>query len=137
MMGTFHFARPVEVRFRDLDALGHVNNAVYFTYMEQARIAYMQMLGLRSYHAESSSFIIAEATCQFKAPVTLEMSLLVRVRVAELRTSSFLMEYSIDEKNTGRVMALGRTVNVAYDYAAAQSKPIPAEWRARIEAFEK
>jgi acyl-CoA thioester hydrolase len=137
MTGAFHFALPVEVRFRDIDALGHVNNAVYFTYMEQARIAYMQTLGLRSHNAESSSFIIAEATCQFKAPVTLEMSLVVRVRVSELHTSSFLMDYSIEDKSTGRVMALGRTVNVAYDYAAAQSKPIPAEWRVRIEAFEK
>ncbi len=137
MTDAFHFSLPIEVRFRDIDALGHVNNAVYFTYMEQARIGYMQTVGLRSARAEASSFIIAEATCQFKAPVTLGTPLVVRVRVAELRNSSFVMEYSIEDHATGSVMALGRTVNVAYDYAAACSIPIPDEWRARIEAFEK
>jgi len=70
----------------------------------------------------------------------------IRVRVTEMRTSSFLMDYSIEDENTGRVtpalaaqvsVATGRSVNVAYDYAAGQSIPIPPEWRAKIEAFER
>jgi hypothetical protein len=63
-----------------------------------------------------------------------------------MRTSSFLMDYSIEDENTGRVtpalaaqvsVTTGRSVNVAYDYAAGQSIPIPPEWRAKIKAFEQ
>jgi len=57
--------------------------------------------------------------------------------VTEMRNASFLMDYSIEEQGTGRVMASGQSVNVAYDYAVGQSIPIPAEWRATIEAFER
>ena len=132
----YHFALPIEVRFRDIDALGHVNNAVYFSYMEQARISYMRALGLMPERLGEASFIIAEATCRFKAPVPYGMPLVVRVRVVEMRGSSFFMDYSIEEQGTRRVMAVGRTANVVYDYAASKSVPIPPEWRAKIEAFE-
>jgi acyl-CoA thioester hydrolase len=129
----FHFELPIKVRFRDVDAFGHVNNAVYFTYMEQARIGYMRAAGLVPKNYGDTWLIIAEATCQFKAPSPFGASLVVKVRVPELRRSSFLMEYRIEECSTRRVMAVGRTVNVAYDYAAGKSRPIPPDWRAKIE----
>lgn len=132
----YRFEHPIEVRFRDVDALGHVNNAVYFTYMEQARVAYMSRLGLMSGRLGESGFILAEATCQFKAPVPFGMRLVVRVRIAQMRNSSFIMDYSLEEAESGQVMALGRTVNVTYDYEARKSRPIPDEWRDRITAFE-
>jgi acyl-CoA thioesterase FadM len=74
------------------------------------------------------------------------MPLVIRVRVTEMRASSFLMDYSIEDENTGRVTpalaaqssaATGRSVNVTYDDAAGQSIPIPPEWRAKIEVFER
>lgn len=136
MGDEFHFELPIEVRFRDIDAMGHVNNAVYFTYMEQARISYMRAVGSLSERLDETWFILAEETCQFKAPIPFGMPIVVKVRVSEMRNSSFVMEYRIEARDTGRVMALGRTVNVAYDYAAGQSMPIPPKWRAKIEAFE-
>jgi len=142
----YRFGCPIEVRSRDIDTWGHVNSAVYFSYMEQARIRYMQHLGLAPDQLAKAPFIIAQAACQYKAPVPYGMPLVIRVRVTEMRTSSFLMDYSIEDENTGRVtpalaaqvsVATGRSVNVAYDYAAGQSIPIPPEWRAKIEAFER
>ena len=146
MNQEYRFGCPIEVRSRDIDTWGHVNNAVYFSYMEQARIRYMQHLGLAPDRLAKAPFIIAQAACQYKAPVPYGMPLVIRVRVTEMRTSSFLMDYSIEDENTGRVTpalaaqvsaATGRSVNVAYDYAAGQSIPIPPEWRAKIEAFER
>ena len=146
MNQEYRFGCPIEVRSRDIDTWGHVNNAVYFSYMEQARIRYMQHLGLAPDQLAKAPFIIAQAACQYKAPVPYGMPLVIRVRVTEMRTSSFLMDYSIEDENTGRVtpalaaqvsVATGRSVNVAYDYAAGQSIPIPPEWRAKIEAFER
>ena len=133
----YRFALPVEVRFRDIDAMEHVNNAVYFSYMEHARIGYLRAVGLMPERLNEISFILAEATCRFKSPVPFGMPLIVRARVAEMRGSSFFMDYSIEEQGTGRVMAIGRTASVVYDYAASKSVPIPPEWRSKIEAFER
>jgi acyl-CoA thioester hydrolase len=136
MNSDFRFFIHIDVRFRDVDALNHVNNAVYFTYMEQARVHYMKHLGLVEDYTSGFGFIIAEAACTFKQPIFLGQNVIVRIRATDLKNSSFVFEYSIDDADTGRVLAIGRTVQVCYDYEASKPVPIPAEWRARVEAFE-
>ena len=89
--------------------------------MEQARIRYMQHLGLAPDRLAEAPFIIAQAACQYRAPVPYGMALVIRVRVTEMRNSSFLMDYSIEEQDTRRVMATWQSVNVAYDYVARQN----------------
>jgi acyl-CoA thioester hydrolase len=128
---------PVKIRFRDLDAFGHVNNAVYFTYMEMARVEYFLQLGLvRPDEFPSPFFIVAEAACQFKAPLQLGTPLIVQVRVSRLGHSSFDMEYCFVDESGGAVLATGRTVQVTFDYTANRSVPLPEEWRAAIVQFE-
>ena len=133
----FHFSLPISVRFRDLDAFGHVNNAVFFTYMEMSRTAYFERLGLLKGDFPAVFFIIAEATCQFKAPIQMRTRLIVKTRVSSIGNSSFVMEYQLVDQATDQLMAVGRTVNVMYDYAAGRSLPMPDDWRATIEAFEE
>ena len=134
---TFHCSTPVTIRFRDLDAFGHVNNAVYFTFMEMARVAYFAQIGLlKSGEFPTPFFIIAEATCQFKAPIDMETPLIVQVRVSRLGNSSFDMEYRFVDDVSGTVLASGRTVQVTFDYAVNRSVPLPDEWRAAITQLE-
>ena len=133
----FHFSIPIRVRFRDLDAFGHVNNAVFFTYLEMARTDYFERLGLLQGDFPAVFFIIAEATCQFKAPVQLHTQLSVKTRVSRIVHSSFIMEYALVDQATDQIMALGQTVNVMYDYTAGRSVPMPDDWRATIAAFEE
>ena len=132
----YHFSIPIRVRFRDLDAFGHVNNAVFFTYMEMARTDYFERLGLLKGDFPAVFFIIAEATCQFKAPVQMHTQLIVKTRVANIGNSSFSMEYELVDQATDQIMAIGRTVNVTYDYTAGRSVPMPDDWHATIAAFE-
>jgi acyl-CoA thioester hydrolase len=133
----FHCSTPVTIRFRDLDAFGHVNNAVYFTFMEMARVAYFTHIGLlKSGEFPSPFFIIAEATCQFKAPIDMQTALIVQVRVSRLGNSSFDMEYRFVDEVSGAVLATGRTVQVTFDYATNRSVPLPDEWRAAITQLE-
>jgi acyl-CoA thioester hydrolase len=134
---TFHCATPIKIRFRDLDAFGHVNNAVYFTFMEMARVEYFVQIGLLK-HGEFPSpfFIIAEATCQFKAPIDMDTQLNIQVRVSRLGNSSFDMEYQFVDEMNGAVLALGRTVQVTFDYVAQRSVPLPDEWRTAIAQLE-
>ena len=133
----FHCSTPVTIRFRDLDAFGHVNNAVYFTFMEMARVAYFTQIGLLTPgEFPSPFFIIAEATCQFKAPIDMETQLVMQVRVSRLGNSSFDMEYRFVDQVSGAVLAIGRTVQVTFDYSANHSVSLPDEWRAAITQFE-
>ncbi len=134
---SFHCLTPVKIRFRDLDAFGHVNNAVYFTFMEMARVEYFRQLGLaKPNEFPSPFFIVAEAACQYKAPLQLDTPLSVQVRVNRLGNSSFDMEYRFVDEFSGAVLATGRTVQVTFDYAASRSVPLPEEWRAAIVQFE-
>ncbi|MDP9372820.1 MAG: acyl-CoA thioesterase [Chloroflexota bacterium] len=131
----FRFKTDVQVRFRDLDPMDHVNNAVYFTYFEIARLAYWAAL-TGSSDLRDRGMIVAEATCTYRSPALYDERLEVWIRVAALRRSSFVYEYRITAREDGRPVATGRTVMVMYDYGAGRSVPIPPDLRARFEAFE-
>ncbi|MCS7179579.1 MAG: thioesterase family protein [Anaerolineae bacterium] len=131
----FRFSTTLEVIWRDLDALGHVNNAVYFTYLEYARMKYLQELGLGFRDRREAGIILAEACCTYHSPLALGERVTIWVRVSEMRRSSFVLEYRM-EGNDGRLVATARTVQVCYDYAAGHPVPIPDQWRAAITAYE-
>jgi acyl-CoA thioester hydrolase len=131
----YALAVPIEVRFKDLDAMGHVNNAVYFTYFENARIAYWTAVG-RSRTRGEVTYVVARAECDFRSPVTMEDSLVCHVRIAALGRSSFTFEFLLREERTGRAVATGKTVQVVYDYEARRVRPIDAGLREEILRFE-
>jgi len=131
----FRFATTLEVRWRDVDALGHVNNAVYLTYLEQARIHYMREMGLGFRSLDEVGMILAEVTCTYRAPLSLGEQVTIRVRVSRLGNSSFNFEYRVEGED-GRLAATASSVQVCYDYQAGRSTPIPDHWRARIIAYE-
>ena len=131
---SFPYKVTLEVSFRDLDAMGHVNNAVYLSYMETARIKFLvDLLAVTSLH--DLPVIMAEATCTFKAPAFFGEQLIVGVGVARFGSKSFDMTYRIDAGD-GRLIALGRTVQVMYDYAAARTLVVPEDFRAKVRAFQ-
>ena len=137
---------PVEVRFADLDAMGHVNNAVFLTYFEQARLAFW--LALHPHLAPGEAFeptrigfVLARAECDYASPVRLGERLLVGCRADDFGSSSFAFEYRIVAAGGSvdaevRLVASGRTVQVTWDWAAGKKVPIPEELRKRIDAFQ-
>lgn len=123
---------PVTVAFRDLDVLGHVNNAVYLTYFEQARVGYgLQLCG--ALLPRDLAFIVAEATVTYLRPALFGDQLDVGVRVSNIGTKSFVMEYGIARRGDGELIARGRTVQVWFNYAEQRSEPVPADFRAAVE----
>jgi acyl-CoA thioester hydrolase len=133
---AFKFTTPVVVRYGDLDAQGHLNHARYFTFMEEARFRYLQVVGLwtDTHDFNAVGQIVAEATCNYTRPVFLGQTVDVAVRIARLGTKSLDMDYLLTVG--GQEVARGRTVQVAYDYTAGRSIPIPAAWRQSIAAYE-
>jgi acyl-CoA thioester hydrolase len=131
----FRFSITFDIRWRDLDALGHVNNAVYFTYLEEARVRYLRELEMVSDNPVEVGIILAGSSCQFKSPLELGEQVTVRLRVRELRNSSFVIEYRI-EGDGGRLAATADSVQVCYDYEERHPVPIPDVWREIITAYE-
>jgi len=151
----YPFAISLYVWFRDLDAMGHVNNAVYFTYFEQARTRYW--LSLISDEVSASplhhpknqendftklGFVVVHAECDFTSSAGLGESLLVGCRLSEIRKSSFVFEYRVvTAEKTGsdadsRLIATGKTVQAIYDWDTKKTLPFPDDLRKKVEARE-
>ena len=129
------FEKRIAIRWRDLDALGHVNNAVYLTYFEVARMAYWRALTGSPYYGQVP-FILAHTTIDFRSPALVHEELEVGIRVSRVGRSSFECAYRVEETAARRLVCDGRSVQVIYDYARGASYPVPEELRARIHAFE-
>lgn len=122
----------VKVPWRDLDAAGHVNNAVYFSYMETARAeAYLRMRG--GDRVADLDIILARATCDYRSPASFGETIVIEVRPLRLGDTSFALAYTMREKTSGRIVAEGESVQVAYDYGTQTKKRVPAAVRARLE----
>lgn len=128
---SWPFRLEIKVPWRDLDAAGHVNNAVYLSYMETARCeAYFALTGGR--RAEDLDIILARASVDFRSPASMHEVLVVEVRPGRVGASSFALHYTIREKETGRLVAEGESVQVCFDYEAQSKKPVPDALRARL-----
>jgi acyl-CoA thioester hydrolase len=113
------------VRFRDVDALGHVNNAAYLTYLEQARIAFLAPMG-----ADQTGMILARAEIDFRAQVGFGERVDIEVRPLRVGTKSFELAYTLRVGET--LVAEASTVLVAFDYASGQTVAVPDAWRAAL-----
>jgi len=127
----FRFTHPVEVRFRDLDALGHVNNAVFLTYFESARMAWWLHVTRRT-ELKGMDMILARAEVDYRSPAAYPEVLDVGVRCASIGRASFVLEQAITERRTRRLVAEARKVLVHYDYAAGRSVPLTPEQRRQL-----
>jgi acyl-CoA thioester hydrolase len=131
----FTLAVPIEVRFRDIDAMGHVNNAVYLTYFENARIAYWKALG-RSRPRGDVAYVLARVECDFRSPTTMDDEVACHIRVASFGRTSFVMEYLVRDERSKRAIAEGRTVQAVYDYEARRVRPMEESLKEEIRRFE-
>ena len=126
------YSHRIDVRFRDCDPLGHVNNAVYLTYLEQARLHCWRALW-RFGEADSSipGVIMARAEIDYRRPAQYGQTLEIRISLAAIGRTSFTYDYEIvDEANA--LVASARTVQVMYDYEAAKPVPIPEDVRQKM-----
>jgi acyl-CoA thioester hydrolase len=119
----FDFIHEEPVRFRDIDAMGHVNNAVFLTYIESARSAYFWHLGIAR-SLEDLTLVVA--------PVGFPEVVEVGVRAGRFGEKSFGLDHELRVR--GELAAEAKTVLVAYDYERAQTVEIPAAWREKLAA---
>lgn len=124
---------PWQVTWRDLDAAGHVNNSVYFTWFETGRTVYW--LDLRKLEGPAGvEFIVARAECDYVSQLTLGHAIEIATRIGEIRNSSF--EFLSEIRAGSTLAARGRVVVVLFDWARNQKVAVPQELREAIGAFQ-
>ncbi len=123
------------VRWGDLDALGHVNNTVFFRFFEEARIALLDRIGLRAQReATRTGPILAATSCRFLRPLGFPDDLRCEAWVESIGNTSFVVAYRLVSAAVGEA-ATGDSVVVNYDYDAQAKTPLPATVRAALEGL--
>jgi acyl-CoA thioester hydrolase len=125
---------PVQVRFRDTDAFGHVNNAVFFSYIELARIRYFLDVLQPGEPFDRLPLILARVELDFRSPIMFGEAVEVETRVDRIGRTSVGMSHRMTAD--GRLVGDAQSVLVTYDYEIARPMPVPDEWRAKFAAHE-
>mgnify|MGYP003956083083 CR=1 FL=1 len=129
----------VPVRWGDMDALRHVNNAQYFTYCETARIAYFEKIGLFHVAHKSLGPSLAMAQLNFRRQLHYPATLVVEVSTTKIGRTSFTLQYVIRDQNQPAEAAAsdGTSVVVWVDYSVGKPVPLPEELINKIIEVEK
>jgi acyl-CoA thioester hydrolase len=142
--GDFAHRHLVEVRLSDTDAMGHVNNARYLTYVEIARVAYYERVTGNALpigaHGAEEGMILAEIRMTYRSPAFYGETLTIETRVERIGRTSFAMVHRMTAPESrygrARLNAVADSVLVAYDYQDERPIPVPDEWRSAMEDFE-
>lgn len=129
----------VQVRFKDIDALGHVNNANHLSYIENARVAYFKDVVGSNINWASTGIILAKVTVEYRKPILLNDNVVVYTGVSRIGTKSFTVVNKIMREIDGSEELLAETeaVMVCFDYKRNETIEIPAEWRNAFADYER
>jgi acyl-CoA thioester hydrolase len=137
-MSVFKHKTTIEIRFADVDAFHHVNNAKYLTYCEQARVNYFNDIVDWNYDWSKRGIILAKAEINFVKPIVFRDEIIVETRCSRLGNKSFDLQYRVvTHKDKDEIlMADATTVMVAFDYISKKSIALPEEWKQLIRKYE-
>ena len=132
----FHYKTSIPIRFADIDAFGHVNNAIYLTYFEIARSVYWKEI--IKWDWKSMGIIIRKSEIEYLKPILLHDEIYAYVRTSRIGNSSFDVEYILVKKMNGKeeICTTGLTRCVTFDYNLSKSFPIPPYQKNKMKDFE-
>jgi acyl-CoA thioester hydrolase len=132
----FTYWIEIDVRWGDMDAQGHLNNTVYFTYCESVRVKLLGEMGARGKVGGPHGPALVSTSCDFKKQVVYPATLDVGVRVEEIGWRSFRMRYGLFFHGTDELAATATSVNAWVDYEAGRAIPVPDELRADLAKYQ-
>ncbi|WKN40841.1 acyl-CoA thioesterase [Tunicatimonas pelagia] len=133
-INKYRFRYVIQVRYSDMDMLGHANNAVYLTYLEAARIAYFREVNRTG--SEEIALVLAHADMNFKIPLTPDIHPVVRMRTTRLGNSSMTIDNIITDEEEERLFFTASTVMVAIDPKTGRPVPIPVDEKQKVIDYE-
>lgn len=128
------YETDIPLRFCDIDAMGHVNNAVAVTLLESGRFRFFADV-LGAVGVEDIDFILAETMCRYKLPILLQDPVRLRMHITDVSRSSFRFHYVMFDARDGRVFVEAETVQVSYDYASGRPKPLSPAFREKAADY--
>ncbi|MFP8954289.1 acyl-CoA thioesterase [Natrialbaceae archaeon A-arb3/5] len=129
-MTAFDYEVSIDVRLRDIDFMGHVNNAIYATYLEEARESYFR--DVLDVSLTDVGTVLVSLEIEYRQPIEADSTVEVALAVPELGESSVPIEYEIQAD--GEQVATARTVQVLLDEETGDSKTLPPDWRTRVQS---
>ncbi|MBR2378420.1 MAG: acyl-CoA thioesterase [Bacteroidaceae bacterium] len=133
---TFLHSYPLQLRFNDIDSLGHVNNSVYFTFYDLGKSRYFETVKKQSIDWRKADVVIANVNADFLSPIYSYEQIAVETCCIEIGNRSFKLMQRIVNTTTGEVKGICRTIMVGFDVEAGVSAPISDEWKDAIRQFE-
>lgn len=134
---NFFHTTSVQIRFNDLDTLGHINNSVFQQYFDLGRIAYFKNVLNEQMDWNVEGLILASISIDFLTPIRFYDSIVVHTKINHLGNKSLKMIQDLFDETTEKVAATGKSIMVSYNNTTGETLPIPGRWRKCIAAFEK
>lgn len=133
----FHHSTPLQLRFNDVDVLGHVNNTVYFSFYDTGKAAYFSAVRGKSIDWKHVDTVIANVNCAYIEPIYFGEDIEVLSTCTSISEKSFRVLQMIRERRTGTVKSICESVMVSFDAETKKACPLPDEWRRQFQNFEK
>jgi acyl-CoA thioester hydrolase len=136
-LSDYKYKTPIHIRFSDIDSVGHVNNAIYLTYFEVARISYFR--NVAGWDTKTTGIIVGRSEINYLKPVTIEDKIMCYVRVVRIGNSSFDVMHVLVKLTDGdeEICTTCKTVCISYDYTANKSVAIPKDGRSKMIAYDE
>lgn len=132
----FHCRLPLQLRFNDVDVLGHVNNTVYFSFYDTGKANYFTEVFGRKMDWHHIETVIANIDCAYIAPIYFSEHIEVLTTCISISEKSFRLLQMIRETETGQVKSICETVMVSFDPETGKTQPLSSDWKNRIIEFE-
>lgn len=133
-LSEFRHSTDVQIRFNDIDILGHLNNTVYFSFFDTGKAYFFEALMEGKMNWRRVESVIANIDCAYASPVFFGEQLEVLTRCMAIHEKSFRLQQVLVEKGTSQIKAAAETVMVSFNPDTHQSQEIPAQWRAALES---
>lgn len=134
---NFFRSVPIQIRFNDIDSLGHVNNSMYQQYFDIGRIDYFDNVLGEKMNWETEGLILVNISISFLAQIKQYDSIVVKTKIVKLGNKSLEMKQEIFNGTTGKTASASTSIMVGYCGKKEESIPVPKRWRERIISFER
>ncbi len=136
-LSKFRCSTPVQIRFNDIDILGHVNNTVYFSFYDTGKAYYFNAVKHGTMNWQKVETVIANVNCTYMSSIVFGEDMEVLTRCVSMSEKSFVLSQVLRERNTGEVKSVCETVMVCYDPVRRQSVVMPEQWRNQLDEYER
>ncbi len=136
-MEIYKHETDIQLRFNDMDMLGHVSNSIYQNYFDLARTAYFKQVFSTPINWKETALVLASIKIDYKRPIFFDEQVAVLTRIYHLGNKSLKMHQQLINKVSREEHAINDAVLVAYDYQNDKAVSLPEMWKQEIAQFER